>query len=715
MTKPQGTNTMIVGATYNLGLNILRFVIHLSRPRGLSRIFLGLVLLPLSLVMHAQTIAPAKRFSFADLQHLQSVGDVQMSPDGRAIVYSVYTIDIQHDRSERTFWIVRLPGARVPVELPHISEPSWSPDGQILAVVNCSSGKSTVQLLRGDTLELVQSFAVPSSPGTLVWSPDGKSLAFTLFVPEKDAPSIMQQAVDTAEGDLDKPAGAQWAAPVQITQSAHYREDGGERLKSGSGHRHIFVLSTVDGVVRQVGNEPFDDGDPAWLPDSKTLLFTSDRRPGHERMYPVPAIYMTDMSGHATRLTHGDDFFFAPRPSPDGKWIAYITIPSRKASYTRSDLYVMHPDGTEPHQLAADLDRDLSGATWAPDAHGVYAKFADHGISHVGLFNLEGHSKTLASRIGSSFSISRIGMIAYCGESAEGPNELMLQDHDRAAEQLTSLNQFLRQRQLGKILHLEARSSADGTPVEGWALLPPGSTGKTKLPMILALHGGPFGDDGPDWSSEYQLFAAAGYVVVYGNYRGSISYGSAFSEPANHDFPGLAYDDVMSLVDEGIRQGYVDPDRLFVTGSSAGGELTAWIAGKTSRFRAAAAEKPVIDQMSESLTTDQYLAAPLVYGGEPWAREKDLWAHSPLSLVGSVTTPTLFIIGEQDYRTPINETLQIYDALQLRGIPTALLRAPGTGHGNLGARPSQSTAIIAATLAWFHQYDSPQDAQTSTF
>jgi len=119
--------------------------------------------------------------------------------------------------------------------------------------------------------------------------------------------------------------------------------------------------------------------------------------------------------------------------------------------------------------------------------------------------------------------------------------------------------------------------------------------------------------------------------------------------------------------------------------------------------------------MSESLTTDQYLAAPLVYGGEPWAREKDLWAHSPLSLVGSVTTPTLFIIGEQDYRTPINETLQMYDALQLRGIPTALLRAPGTGHGNLGARPSQSTAIIAATLAWFHQYDSPQDAQTSTF
>jgi dipeptidyl aminopeptidase/acylaminoacyl peptidase len=716
MNKLQGKNAVIAGATSKIGLYILSFLIYLSTQRGQSRIARAFVLLPLSLVMHAQTVAPAKRFSFADLQRQQSIGDVQMSPNGHVIVYSVYSIDIQNDGYERTFWVSRLPGAQAdPVPLPQISESSWSPDGQRLAVVRESSGKSTVQLLRSDTLEVIRTFAVPSSPGSLVWSPDGKSLAFTLFVPEKDAPSFLQQAVDSAEGDLDKPAGTRWGEPVQITRSAHYREDGGGWMKSGSGHRHLFVVSTVDGVVRQVGNEPFDDGDPAWLADSKTLLFTSDRRPGHERMYPVPAIYMTDMSGHATRLTHGDDFFFSPRPSPDGKWIAYIKIPSRQASYTRSDLYVMHPNGTESHQLATDLDRDLSGVTWAADAHGIYAKFADHGISHVGLFDLEGHSKTLASGIGGAFSISQTGMIAYSGESADGPNELMLQDHDRAAEQLTSLNQFLRQRQLGKILHLGARSSADGTPVEGWALLPPGSTGNTKLPMILALHGGPFGDDGPDWSSEYQLFAAAGYVVVYGNYRGSLSYGSAFSEPANHGFPGVAYDDAMSLVNEGIRQGFVDPDRLFVTGTSAGGELTAWITGKTSRFRAAAAEKPVIDQMSESLVTDQYLAATLIYEGSPWMHEKELWAHSPLSLVGSVTTPTLFIVGEQDFRTPIEETLQMYDALQLRGIPTALLRVPDASHGSLGARPSQRTAIIAATLAWFHKYDSPQNARLSTF
>ena len=706
MKKVQDKRAAITDTTSSVVPNILSFIVHLSTYRGRSCIVLGFVLLPLSFIMCAQSVAPAKRFSFADLQRLQSVGDVQMTPDGHAIVYSVHAIDIKHDRFDRTFWIVRLSGARVAVSLPHISAPSWSPDGSTLAVVNSVSGRSIVQLLRGDTFEVVRSFAVPSSPGTLVWSPDGKSLAFTLFVPEKDAPSILQQAVNTAEGDLYKPAGAQWAAPVQITQSAHYREDGGGWLQSRSGHRHIFVLSTVDGIVRQVGDEPFDDDDPAWLPDSRTLLFTSDRRPGHERMYPVQTIYKTDMSGHATKLTHGNDSFSTPKASPDGNWIAYIRTPFRLANYTRSDLYIMRTNGSEANQLAPDLDRDLSNITWATDAQGVYAKFTDHGISHVGLFDLEGHSKMVVSGVGGKFSISRTGMIAYSGKSSDGPNQLMLQDLGKPAETLTSLNQFLEQRQLGRLLRVGAQSGEDGTTVEGWALLPPGSTGHHKLPMILALHGGPFGDDGPYWSSEYQLFASAGYVVIYVNYRGSTSYGSAFSEPANHDFPGVAYNDVISLVDQAIRQGLVDPDRLFVTGGSAGGELTEWITGKTGRFRAAAAQKPVINQMSEALTTGQYLGAPLIWGGEPWTKAKELWAHSPLSLVGSVTTPTLFIVGEQDYRTPIDETLQMYDALQLRGIPTALLRAPGAGHGDLLTRPSQSTAIIAATLAWFHKYDS---------
>ncbi len=272
---------------------------------------------------------PSKRFGFADLQRLRSVQDVHISSDGSAIVYSVSSIDVKHDKASEDLWILRLGKARAPVALLHLSTPAWSPDGQTLAVVNQSgAGKCTVQSLRKDTLRVVKSFGVPAVPDNLVWSPDGRSLAFTFFVPYEDGPSFLQQAVNSAEDDLQKPAGAQWAAPVQITQLAQYRQDGGTWLRKG--HRHLFVLSTVDGSVRQVRGEPFDDNDPAWMPDSRRLLFTSDRRPRHEHMIRIPAIYITDMAGRATRLTHGNDGFYAPIASPDGQQIAYIEIPIRQ-------------------------------------------------------------------------------------------------------------------------------------------------------------------------------------------------------------------------------------------------------------------------------------------------------------------------------------------------------------------------------------------------
>ena len=662
-------------------------------------------------VVIAQAVATGKPFSYPDLQRLSSLSDVKISPDAHAIVYSTHRIDIKHDSYEQTSWIVRLNDSKASMALPRVDEPSWSPDGQSLAVVSYSSTKSTVQLLSADTLKVLQSFVVPNRPGSLTWSPDGKLLAFALVTPEATSPSFLEQAVDQAEDQLERPQDAEWAAPVQITQAAHYREDSKGWLKPVAGHHHIFVLSIKDGILRQVGREPFNDDEPAWSADSRFLFFASDRRPGWEHLYPVTSIYRTDMAGHVTRLTQGSDFFSEPKPSLDGNWIAYIRIPDRQANYTQSKLYIMHQDGTQAQQIAVDLDRDLSSISWADDSQGVYAKYTDHGIGHVGLFGVDGQSKVLASGSNGNFSVSRDGTIAYSGGRADSPNELMLLARGKSPETLTSLNPFLQQRQLGKLVHLVANSSGSSVPIEGWALLPPGSTGKEMLPTILVLHGGPFGDDGPTWDSERELFAAAGYVVVYGNYRGSTSYGAAFSEPANTGFPGVAYDSAMSLVDEGIRQGFVNPDRLFITGGSAGAELTTWIIGKTHRFRAAAAEKPPINQMSEALTSDQYLADFLTFGGPPWLRERELWANSPLSLAGSVTTPTLFIVGEEDFRTPVEQSLEMYDALQLQGIPTPLLRAPGASHGSLRSRPSQQTAVVAASLAWFQKYDDQRAAR----
>ncbi len=430
------------------------------------------------LVVNAQTVPAGKPFSYPDLQHLQSLSDVKISPDGRAIVYGVHSIDVPHDGLDRTSWLVRLSDPKVPVALPRVNGPSWSPDGRSLAVVSYSSNKSTMQLLSADTLEVLRSFDVPTGPSSMTWSPDGKFLAFALMTPEARSPSFLEQAVDQAEGQLERPQNAQWAAPVQITQAAHYREDGGGWLKQAAGHRQLFVLSTTDGTLRQVGRGPFNDNEPAWSADSRYLFFASDRRPGWEHLYPVTSIYRTDMAGHVTRLTQGSDFFFEPRPSPDGKWIAYMKTSDRQANYTQSKLYIMHPDGTQAHQLAVDLDRDLSSVSWADDGQGVYAKYTDHGVGHVALFGVDGHIKVLASGLNGTFSVSRDNTIAYSGGRADSPNELMFQAPGKLAETLTSLNSFLERRQLGKLVHLVASSSGSSVPIEGWALCLPGAPGR---------------------------------------------------------------------------------------------------------------------------------------------------------------------------------------------------------------------------------------------
>jgi dipeptidyl aminopeptidase/acylaminoacyl peptidase len=235
--------------------------------------------------------------------------------------------------------------------------------------------------------------------------------------------------------------------------------------------------------------------------------------------------------------------------------------------------------------------------------------------------------------------------------------------------------------------------------------LPPNFDRTRKYPLILEIHGGPFAAYGPLFSTDDQLYAAAGYVVLYANPRGSTSYGAQFANLIHHDYPNHDYDDLISAVDAAIAQGNVDPDNLFVTGGSGGGVLTAWIVGKTNRFKAAATQKPVINWTSTTLTTDGYTyMSKYWFGSTPWEDPINYWKRSPLSLVGSVTTPTLVVVGEKDYRTPVSESEQYYQALQLRGIPTALVKVPGASHEGIAARPSQSAAKASAILAWFERY-----------
>jgi dipeptidyl aminopeptidase/acylaminoacyl peptidase len=275
---------------------------------------------------------------------------------------------------------------------------------------------------------------------------------------------------------------------------------------------------------------------------------------------------------------------------------------------------------------------------------------------------------------------------------------------------LTALNEdVFGARTLGAVEEMTWASSFDARKIQGWLVKPPDFEPGKKYPLVLEIHGGPFADYGNRFGADMQLYAAAGYVVLYTNPRGSTSYGEEFGNLIHHAYPGHDYEDLMSGVDAAIARGFVDPANLFVTGGSGGGVLTSWIIGKTDRFRAAVVQKPVINWMSFVLTADEAaFFTKYWFPALPWEKPEAYLARSPISLVGNVKTPTLLITGEVDYRTPISETEQYYQALKLRKVEAAMVRIPDASHG-IDDRPSNLIAKVAHILAWFgkHRSDSP--------
>jgi dipeptidyl aminopeptidase/acylaminoacyl peptidase len=375
----------------------------------------------------------------------------------------------------------------------------------------------------------------------------------------------------------------------------------------------------------------------------------------------------------------------------------------------------MDKDGSNSRVLTGSLDRSVGDPQWSADGKSVYVDYADHGVTKVARVGLDGSISTVAEGLagggldrpysGGEYSVGGNGVLAFTAGDPLHPADLAVAGKG-GVRRLTNLNADLFvSKTLGKVEALPVKSTFDAKDVDAWIVTPPNFDPAKKYPLILEIHGGPFSSYGPLFSSDDQLYAAAGYVVVYANPRGSTSYGEAFANEIDRNYPSHDYDDLMSAVDAAIAKGFVDPDHLYVTGGSGGGALTAWIVGKTHRFRAAATQKPVINWSSEVLTTDGYNGmAKYWFAKLPWEDPMGYWNRSPLSLVGNVTTPTLVVVGEEDNRTPPEEAEQYYAALQLRGVPTALVKVPGASHGGLAGRPSQSAAKASAILAWFERY-----------
>jgi acylaminoacyl-peptidase len=505
-----------------------------------------------------------------------------------------------------------------------------------------------------------------------------------------------------------------------VIQKLQYRADGQGYLKDG--YFHLFVVPTTGGSARQVtAGDYHHQGTPSWTPKSDALVFSANRHKGWQHDPLNSEVYEVALADRAIRaLTSRNGPDGAPVVSPDGKRVAYLGFDDELQGYQVTKLYVMDRDGGHPSELTGALDRDAVSPLWKEDGSGLFFKYDDEGTTRVAFVPMDGEMQTLASAVGGtslgrpyssgSFSIAKNGSFAFTYSNPLRPADVAVVDPQGAVKVLTDLNEdLLGHKTLGEIEEIWYTSSHDGRRVQGWIVKPPGFDASRKYPLILEIHGGPFASYGPNFAAEIQIYAAAGYVVLYTNPRGSTSYGEDFGNLIHHAYPGRDYDDLLSGVDAVIERGYVDPERLFVTGGSGGGVLTSWIVGKTNRFRAAVAAKPVINWYSFVLTSDAYsFFYKYWFPGFPWDHAEHYMARSPLSLVGNVQTPTMLLTGEEDYRTPISESEQYYQALQLRKVPSALVRIPGASHG-IAARPSQLMAKVAHILKWFEIYDEQTD------
>ena len=596
------------------------------------------------------------------------------------------------------------------------TSPRWSPDGGRIAYVAAEDGGKPQLHVRWLASGVSASIAeLPEPPSEIAWSPDGLSLAFTMFVPGDGA---------TLGAPLKKPDGAKWAEPLKIITTINYRADGRGYLRAG--YDHLFVVSADGGSPRQLTFGAYDDkGAPSFTADGRFILFSSNHGKDWERDPMNSDVFQADVSdGALTQLTHREGPDEEPAASPDGRLIAYVGFDDHLLGYQDARLYVMDRDGSNPKVVSGALDRTVSDPRWAADGRQIYVDYADRGVTKVARFDLGGRMTSVAEGLagsemdrpysGGGYSLSRTGVVAFPLGTSEHPADVAVASAGGATRRLTELNGGLFEgKTLAAVAPMPVVSSAGGLAIDAWMMTPPGYDPSRRYPTILEIHGGPFASYGPLWSTEDQLYAAAGYVVLYANPRGSTSYGEAFANQIHHNYPSHDYDDLMSVVDTAIAKGVADPNRLFVTGGSGGGLLTAWIVGKTTRFKAAAAQKPVIDWASEVLTVDVYtFMAKYWFGEMPWQDPQAYWARSPLSLVGNVSTPTLVMVGEEDHRTPDSEAEQLYAALQLRSIPTVLVRVPGASHEGLAERPSQLAAENAAILAWFARFDRPAAVAT---
>ena len=655
-----------------------------------------------------------------DVFDLEFVSDPQVSPDGSRVVFVRQWSDALTDRNYSNLWIMNGDGGGLrPLTSgkQNDSWPRWSPDGTRLLYLSNARGAMQdtppqIHVRWMDTGQTQRVTDLVEGPRVPAWSPDGGHIAFSSFVPSAGMALISMP---------DPPEGAEWAEPARVIHELVHRFDGAGDLEHG--FTHVFVMPSQGGTPRRITSGDFHHGGyvgragsgrPVWSADGQSVLITANRHPDWELENRNTEVYEVSLDGEIRALTDRKGPDGGVAVSPDGRWIAYTGFDDRYQGYQVTGLMMANRDGSDARAVGAHLDRTVGGLAWAPDSERLYFSYSDHGNSkiayvvpgsdevHVVAGNMGGTGSAYG---GGSFSVGPGGMFAYTVSTPSVLSEVALGGGGRDTRVVTAVNDdVLAHKTLGDVEEIRWPSSHDGLEIQGWIIKPPGFDAGRRYPLVLEIHGGPFANYGDRFDIEKQAMASAGYVVLYTNPRGSTSYGEEFGNLIHHSYPGDDFFDLDAGVDAVIDLGYVDPDQLYITGGSGGGVLSSWSIGKTDRYRAAAVLYPVINWYSFAVSSDiPITVAKYWFRAMPWEDPEHYMSRSSISLVGNVTTPTMVMTGVEDYRTPMSESDQYFQALKLKGVEAVLVKVPGEPHG-IRVRPSHFMQKIMYIVGWFDRY-----------
>jgi len=671
----------------------------------------GVLCLALSVASGAS--AQSRTFKPEDHYRLRSAADVRLSPDGSTVAFVERFIDAQH-RTRSYIWLLTLADGkqkRLSEEDANDSAPHWSPDGKAIAFLTgrvgtvnpastgflptaFGSGLAVARLDTGKT-DVVAEYTVTNHPlayqgsaEQIAWAPDGNSIAYL-------------SADDGPEG----PPGD----PKVITRYGYKSWSG----MSDNKRWHIYLVTLADKRTRQLTSGTYQDHSIAFSPKGDEIAYISNHEPDPDRAhnYDIFAVKVSD--GRVRQLTTTKGCEYAPTWSPDGSSIAYLAgvrpLTTQESSAEDTHVWVIPAAGGTGRQIATSMDRRANSVTWAPDEPTLYFTIQDHGSTV--LYRAGADGSNVVKVIGDAgsvggYSVGQGKLVAYEFQSPSAPAEVFTKQAAGAPKQITKLNASLLAERDVSVAEPFEFASFDGTRVQGFLTPPLKREPGRKYPVILTIHGGPHGQQGPGFVHKSQVYAGEGYAIVMVNYRGSSGYGQKFSDGTVNDQNGSEWKDIAAGLDHILMtSSYLDADRVGIEGGSYGGQLTNWGITQTTRFRSAIPSWGISNLLSHGYLIWAQDYTKVEWGGRhAWQDDvaKRMWERSALAYVTRVKTPTMFIHGELDQDVPIQEAEQFFIALKQVGVETVLLRYPREGHGL--REPEHVVDGMVRSLAWHGKF-----------